>query len=542
LADVFISHAHSTAQQARAAADALRAAGYSVWLDDDLPAHRAFGKEIQAQLIAAKAALVIWSADAVESDWVLSEANRARQDRKLVQVTLDGVDLPMPFDQIQCADMVGWSGETDSHGWKKVLDSVTQLVRGKGEPAPSTSAEIEPAALGLADKPSIALLAFANLSGDPDQEYFAEGMVVEIATALARFPSLFVVSGSSSLTYRDSDASRGRIARELGVRYLLEGSVRKAGDRVRIAVQLIEASDDVQLWADRFDGTLEDVFALQDQVANAVASQIEPSIQIAEIRRAHARPTEDLTAYDLYLRALSIGQRYDKEAVREGLALLDQAIARDPAYGLALATAADFCALRTVTGWSDDAAEDRRLALAYRAAALRAAPDDPAVLAHTAIAASFIGMDSGVALAAAERAVALSPGAAFAWFASGLVHVYAGDAARALADLETSTRLDPRSPWRPIVLDNIVIALFSLRRFNEAIEKSREVCDLLPGLAPLYEPYIASALAHMGRMDEAREIAGRVSDELLAAWSGWLAVINPADRELVEAGFALARA
>jgi TolB-like protein len=392
--------------------------------------------------------------------------------------------------------------------------------------------------LAPASKPSIAVMPFANLSGDPEQEYFVDGMVVEIITALSRFPSLFVIASGSTLTYRGAQAGRQRIARELGVRYLLEGSVRKVGERVRIAVQLIEANDDAQLWAERYDGTLEDVFALQDTVANAVASQIEPTIQVAEIRRANARPTKDLDAYDLYLRALPFLQRYDKDALNHGLDLLDQAITRDPEYALALAWAATFRGVRQVLGWSNNPDEDRRIALDHRARALRLAPDDPDVLPHVALAARWAGMDGAVAEAGAERALARNPGSAYAWLAIGFVHRYGGKPDAALTAFETSLRLDPRSAWRPIILDGMCGALFSLRRFDEVIALYRQLWDLLPGLTPQYAPCIASALAHAGRLVEAREMAKDASIEPLAAW---LDTVPPTDRELVLSGFALAQ-
>src|SRR5215831_12875179 len=186
MSDVFISYGHSTtAPQARAAAAALRALGYSVWIDDDLPAHRAFTPEIEAQLTDAKAALVIWSAEAASSHWVLSEANRAREDNKLVQLRIDGARLPMPFDQSQCADLSGWSGESEHPSWRKVAASVADLVQGGGGQGLAPP-RVE-AALPLPDKPSIAVMPFANLSGDPEQDYFADGVAIEVVSALSRF-------------------------------------------------------------------------------------------------------------------------------------------------------------------------------------------------------------------------------------------------------------------------------------------------------------------------------------------------------------------
>src|SRR6516225_4330725 len=198
---------------------------------------------------------------------------------------------------------------------------------------------VEPPPLPLPDKPSIAVLPFANMSGDPEQEYFADGMVEEIITALSRIRWLFVIARNSTYTYKGQGIDVKQVGRELGVRYVLEGSVRKAGDRVRITAQLIDALSGAHLWADRFDGSLEDVFELQDKVALSIAGVIEPTLQAAEMRRSAARPTTDLSAYDLYLRALAVFYPITRERIVEALALLEQAIAIDRNYGAALSWA-----------------------------------------------------------------------------------------------------------------------------------------------------------------------------------------------------------
>jgi TolB-like protein len=199
-----------------------------------------------------------------------------------------------------------------------------------------------PPALPLPDKPSIAVLPFANMSGDPEQEYFADGMVEEIITALSRIRWLFVIARNSSFTYKGQAVDVKQVGRELGVRYVLEGSVRKGGNRVRITAQLIDAATGAHLWADRFDGSLEDVFDLQDKVAISVAGVIEPALQAAETARSASRPTNDLTAYDLYLRAYSMVLSSARQ-IPEALAVMEQAITRDPRYGPALAWAAYCC-------------------------------------------------------------------------------------------------------------------------------------------------------------------------------------------------------
>jgi TolB-like protein/class 3 adenylate cyclase len=211
---------------------------------------------------------------------------------------------------------------------------VHRIVRGE---KPCRSEQATGAAtnstLALPDKPSIAVLAFQNMSGDAEQEYFADGMVEEIITALSRIRWLFVIARNSSFTYKGRAIDVKQVGRELGVRYVLEGSVRKAGSRIRITAQLIEAMTGAHLWADRFDGSLEDIFELQDKVASSVAGVIEPTLQVAEIRRLADRPTSDMAAYDLYLRALSHAYTWEKGGIITALDLLRQAIERDPHYG-----------------------------------------------------------------------------------------------------------------------------------------------------------------------------------------------------------------
>src|SRR5215468_10910400 len=260
----------------------------------------------------------------------------------------------------------------------------------------------------LPDKPSIAVLPFANMSGDPEHEYFADGMVEEIITALSRIRWLFVIARNSSFTYKDQAIAVQQVGRELGVRYVLEGSVRKAGNRVRITGQLIDAVAGTHLWADRFDGSLEDVFDLQDKVASSVAGVIEPALQAAETARSAGRPTNDLTAYDLYLRTYAIFWSSARR-IPEALRLLEEAIARDPHYGPALAGAA-FCCHRLISdGRSEDPAADRLKGIDFARRALEVAGDDPGILANAAAELAYFGEDIGAMIALVDRALALNP-------------------------------------------------------------------------------------------------------------------------------------
>ena len=361
--------------------------------------------------------------------------------------------------------------------------------------------------LPLPDKPSIAVLPFANMSADPEQEYFADGMVEEIITALSRIPWLFVVARNSSFTYKGQSPDVKQVGRELGVRYILEGSVRKAGGRVRITAQLVDALNGAHLWADHFDGSLEDVFDLQDKVALSVAGVIEPALQAAEAARTVDRPTTDLTAYDLYLRAgamaLSSSARY-----LEALHLLELAIDRDPHYGPALAWAAFCCHRLLLDGRSEDPALDRLKGTDFARRALEAAGDDPAILVNAAYTLAYLGQDIGAMMALVDRALALNPSFARGWFVSGVLRLYAGQPEIAIEHAETSLRLSPRARvgW---ALLTIGAALFYLRRFDEAVPKLLLAIQEDPSL-PNPHRYLAACYAHTGRLDEARAVIERL--------------------------------
>jgi adenylate cyclase len=373
---------------------------------------------------------------------------------------------------------------------------------GEGSALGARVGAAEPA-LPLPDKPSIAVLPFANMSGDPEQEYFVDGMVEEIITALSRIRWLFVIARNSSFTYKGQAVDVKLVGRELGVRYVLEGSVRKAGGRVRITGQLIEATSGTHLWADRFDGSLEDVFELQDKVASSVAGVIEPALQAAETARSANRPTNDLTAYDLYLRAYAMAWSSARQAP-EALRLLEQAIARDPRYGPALAWAA-FCCIRILRdGRSEDPEAERRKSVDFARRALEVAGDDPSVLANAAEALAYFGEDVGAMMALVDRALALNPNFARGWHVSGMLKLWAGQPDIAIEHIETALHLSPRARVgnSPAVIGR---AHFLARRFDEALPKLLLAIQDDPSFPAPYQ-YLAACYAHMGRLDDAREI------------------------------------
>jgi adenylate cyclase len=392
-------------------------------------------------------------------------------------------------------------------------------------------------ALALPDKPSIAVLPFANLSGDPKQEYFAEGMVEEIITALSRIRWLFVIARNSSFTYKGEAVDVKQVGRELGVRYVLEGSVRKAGGRVRITTQLIDASSGAHLWADRFDGSLEDVFELQDNVAISVAGIIEPTLQAAEVRRSVSRPTKDLTAYDLYLRAYAIAS---SSAARfpEALALLQQAIERDPGYGPALAYASVCCLRLVMDGWSKDPEMDRRKGTDFARRALEVAGDDAGVLANAAAPLAYFGEDVDSMIAVIDRALTLNPSFARGWYLSGVVRLWAGQPDVAIEHVEVSQRLSPRARvgWGLFVIGT---AHFLSRRFGEAMPKLLLAIQEDPTNQGGYR-CLASCYAHMGRLEDARGIVTRLRAITDAVIPDLSYLRNPDHRELLLSGLRLA--
>jgi adenylate cyclase len=289
---------------------------------------------------------------------------------------------------------------------------------------------------------------------------------------------------------------------------VLEGSVRKAGQRVRIAAQLIDATTGAHLWADRFDGFLEDVFEVQDKVAVGVAGVIEPTLQAAEIRRSSERPTSDLTAYDLYLRALPHWGSLERNRIVRALDLLGQAIERDPHYGPALALAAHCHQRLEARGWTEDLETTRHTSVDLARQALRISPDDPDVLALAAFVLGYFGEDIDVAVGLIDRCLALNPSFAAGWHWSGVLRIFAGQPDLALDHLETGLRLSPRDRVAPY-LNAFGEAHFFSRRFDDAAANLRASLERAPGFPVSYR-VLASCYAHMGRLDEAREIVRRL--------------------------------
>jgi TolB-like protein len=358
-------------------------------------------------------------------------------------------------------------------------------------------------ALPLPDKPSIAVLPFANMSGDQEQEYFADGMVEEIITALSRIRWLFVIARNSSFTYKGQAVDVKRVGRELGVRYVLEGSVRKAGGRVRITSQLIDALNGTHLWADRFDGSLEDVFELQDHVAGIVAGVIEPALEAAEVERARRKAPDSFDAYDLYLRALSELHRFTTEGTTKALEFLRQAISRGATYPPTLAEAAFCYARRRNLGWITDEHPDIAEGIRLARAALSVARDDATALATAAFSLWLLTRDTEAAARSIERAVTLNPNSAVACGYSGVVQAYGGVAVVAIDRCTRAMRLSPLDHWTWLFLHGMAVAHLTERRLHEALACLQRAYEERP-TGPYVLAYLVSTYAHLGRLSEAR--------------------------------------
>jgi adenylate cyclase len=396
-------------------------------------------------------------------------------------------------------------------------------VRETREVADPNPRDAPESALALPDKPSIAIavLPFENMSGDPEQEYFADGMVEEIITALSRFKLAFVIARNSSFTYKGKAVNVKQVGRELGVRYVLEGSVRKAAGKVRITGQLVDAISGAHIWADRFERDVTDVFALQDEVTVAVVSAIHPKILQTEIAMAARRRPENLTAYDCWLRAFQQSSLATREGLAEAIRLAHRALELDPGFGGAASLASVFHLNNFVFGYSTDPQFELEEAVRLSRLALCIDDGDPSTLARASLISAYVVRDSESALEMADRAVALNPNSFEAWGCRGWVYGAAGLPQEAVRSFERGIRM---SPIDPAMFAGMGMALVELRRFDEAIVAGRKAQRHNPS-HPLAYLCLASAFVHLGRDAEAREAAARLLEVnpafTISGWSAW---------------------
>jgi adenylate cyclase len=356
----------------------------------------------------------------------------------------------------------------------------------------------------LPDKPSIVVLPFANMSGDPEHEYFADGVVDDIITALCQNRSLFVIARSSSFAYKGRAVDVKQVGREFGVRYLLEGSVRKSANRVRINCQLIDTDSATHIWADRFDSSLEDVFELQDQITANVVSAISPTVERAEIARSRSAPTENLQAYDYYLRGMSCFYEYSQAGNDSALDLFHKAISIDPEFALAYSQAAFCYVQRKAFGWTKDLARDAAEAGRLIRHALELEGRDPRVLANSADVLFYLGGNLEAAVANIDLALELDPNSALGWSMRGWSNLALGTHERALDAFNHALRLSPLDAKLFLAQSGMAWAHFFLGHYDEASSLAAKSLRLRPNFIGTHTVCVSSH-AMAGRLDEARQ-------------------------------------
>jgi adenylate cyclase len=395
--------------------------------------------------------------------------------------------------------------------------------------------------LALPERPSIAVLAFANMSGDAEQEYFADGMVEDIITGLSRIKELFVIARNSSFTYKGRAVDVKQVGRELGVRYVLEGSVRKSGNRVRITAQLVEAETGVHVWAERYERTFDDIFALQDEITLNVVAAIEPSLRQAEVERAKRKRPENLDAYDLTLRAMPLVYAAMPDAARQALAILERALTLEPDYARAHGFAA-FCHenLFVRAGLRE---ENRAGAIRHAHAAIAYGRDDATALALAGVSIGMVEHDAGAAHEAFTAALSVSPSSALSYLFGSLILGWAAEADRAIEWGERALRLSPFDPLGFIAYHGTLLGHFHLGRDEECARAARKSIQFNPGFSISYM-MLAAPLARLGRIEEAKAAAARclalqpsfTINKQLAGVGAVTAIAAPLTAALREAG------
>jgi adenylate cyclase len=359
------------------------------------------------------------------------------------------------------------------------------------------------------DKPSLAVLPFQNMSDDINQDYFVDGIVEEITTAISRLPWLFVIARNSSFTYKGKAVDVKQVARELGVRYVLEGSLRKSVSRVRITGQLIDAATSAHIWADRFDGAMDDIFELQDQVASSVVGAIEPRLRLSEIERAARKPTESLDAYDLYLRALAEVHKHSEDGMRGALALLKRALILDPGYAPAAAMIGFCRTIQKGRGWGPLSDSEIAEGLNLARQALETGKDDPDVLWMAGDAISVLGRDHATAAVVIDRALKLNPNSANAWMAKGWMECNENHPRPAIDSLERAIQLSPLDPLNYFFTGGLAFAYLLAGQYQEAAEWADRCFREQPRYTFALRVKMV-ACAYLGRVEEARSAVTRL--------------------------------
>jgi len=468
MADVFVSYARSDKPRVAPLVAAIQAKGWSVWWDPAIDPGQEFDRQIAAELKATAAVLVVWTPVSVESRWVRGEAREGADRGVLVPVRFDGASLPIDVRALHTTDLDGWDGDPQSPQCQEVLRALSSILARQpvDQTSPAKVPEVPMPAAGGTARVAICVLPFTNMSGDPEQEHFSDGITEDIITELSRWRLLSVRSRSASFRYRGAAVDMKQVARELNVRYIVEGSVRRIGDRIRITAQLIDADSGSHIWGEKYDRNLADVFSVQDQLVQKIVSTLVGRVQAADIERSSRKPPTSLAAYEYVLKANALPWD-DPEGAAEATRLLEAAIKLDPGYGLAHAVLA---ALRWDSWYKDRSGSDDGLQQAY-ALAKRAVELDQnestcfAILGHVCLRRRSFDQ----ALQYGQRAIELNPTNPWNRADIGGIFIYVGRAEDALASFRLTREIDPYFDqswyWRFLGL-----AYMILKRYEEALE------------------------------------------------------------------------
>ena len=470
MSDIFISYARPDEARAEQVAAALQGRGYAVWRDDELPAHRGYAEVIEERLKSAKAVVVLWSAEAAKSQWVRAEADEARSAGTLVQVTLDGTIPSLPFNQIQCADLSGWTEDSTGAGWKKLLGSLEALA-GPPQWSGSSSAPHRSSV-------SVCVLPFANMSGEAEQEYFSDGISEDITTDLSKVSALAVTARNTAFNFKNQPVDVCGVARQLGVSHVLEGSVRKAGNCVRITAQLIDGKTGDHVWAERYDRDLTDIFAIQDEISEAIVDALKIKLLPQEKRAIENRGTSNAEAYNLFLMARQYwidGDFGESGRERRVIRICGRATAIDPNYAQA---------------WALTGLAQANLRYAYTG-----------------------NEDADDGLAAANRALSLDASIAEAYLPRAWHFAMIGRDNEARAEIETALRLNPDSWEANKEAARVFYRQGKLDDAQRYLERATELAE-----TDFHSRGMLSALyLARGDVEHARECAAKMIDHVQGA-------------------------
>ena len=509
MADVFISYAREDADIAGRFAEAFQAAGLSVWWDDALRSGEAFDESIERALREAGAVVVLWSASSVASRWVRAEATQADRSRTLVPVTIEPCQRPIIFELTHTADLTHWQGNVEDRAWRGLVADVRRLIEARAAPRGTPASTPPSAGPAQPSKPGVVILPFVNMSGDPEQEYFSDGVTEDIITDLGRVSALSVASRNSAFSYKGRTVAPAQIARALNVTHVLEGSVRKSGNRVRITAQLLEALTDRQVWAERYDRTLDDIFAIQDDISKAIVGALKLKLLPEEKAAIEQRSTTNSDAYELFLMAREF-QRKGSERLKPVIVRICRRVVQlDPGFarGWALMSLAESeMSQRGVAGHSIANAREW---------AERAIAADPAVAeGHAAFAEAVLRntMDRGASEEVLETALRLDPNCYEAHTVAGAIAIGKRDYERAIRHLERAIEIEPAAYWPAGMVVQAYEALGEPEATAAAERRGMARCEKILADEPDHSGalgFLVTSLAGLGQADRARSWTAR---------------------------------